>query len=324
MHDLAIIVVSTNEARWLTPCLQTVFAHAGDIDVDVVVVDNASSDGTAAVVEGQFPDARVVASENRGFSHANNRGLMTCEARYVLVLNPDTEILSGTFEKLVRFMETRPTVGLVGVKQVTSDGELFPTVRRFPTAMRALGEALASERFPYRVPWLGEREVDLSRLEEEVECDWTSGSFMLARREALLGAGFLDERFFIYAEETDLCLRIKRAGWEIRHTPLMTIVHHFNKAGINPRMESQNAFAKRQYAEKNFSPGPRVAYLAALGLHYLLRGFLPHPRISSDRRRAARQALDTLLHRTPPPFGSPPATALAPPTSHAPVEAIHR
>src|SRR4051794_22066215 len=95
--DLAIIVVSTNEAHWLTACLSTVFAHAGSARLDVVVVENDCTDGTRELVETAFPAARVVASANHGFAHANNRGAMTCEARYVLFLNPDTEIVDGTF-----------------------------------------------------------------------------------------------------------------------------------------------------------------------------------------------------------------------------------
>jgi GT2 family glycosyltransferase len=91
VDDIAIITVSTSEAHWLRPCLSTVFAHMGDVSADVVVVDNESRDGTADVVATEFPDARVVPSRNHGFSHANNRGLMTCDARYVLFLNPDTE-----------------------------------------------------------------------------------------------------------------------------------------------------------------------------------------------------------------------------------------
>src|SRR5919202_2032017 len=148
MHDVAIVIVSTNEGRWLRPCLSSIQEHIGDVDVDVVVADNDSVDGTRELVEEEFPWARVVTCENRGFSHANNRGLMTCDARYVLFLNPDTEILEGTMEELVRALDERPTVGLAGVRQVTADGELFPTIRRFPTAWRALAEAAGCERLP--------------------------------------------------------------------------------------------------------------------------------------------------------------------------------
>jgi N-acetylglucosaminyl-diphospho-decaprenol L-rhamnosyltransferase len=313
VHDLAIIVVSTNEARWLPPCLTSVFEHAGPIELDVVVADNESTDGTRELVEREYPRARVVTCPNRGFSHANNRGVMTADARYVLFLNPDTEVLEGTFADLVAALDARPEVGAIGVRQVTADGELFPTIRRAPNALRALGEALGSERFPFRATWLGERELDLEVYAREVACDWTSGSFLLVRREALESSGYLDERFFIYAEETDLCRRIKQAGWEIRHLPVMTILHHADKAGINPKMEAQAVFARLQYARKNFSPAHRAAYVGALAARHLLRaGFVGRDREFGRQRRAgSRRALRMLFRLDEPPFGAPPEQAVA-------------
>lgn len=312
-HDLAIVIVSTNEAKWLEPCLRTVLASSGDASIDVVVVDNESTDGTRELVGSQFPSVRLVDSRNHGFSHANNRGVASCEARYVLFLNPDTEIVSGDFGELVAAMDARPEVGLVGVRQLTGDGTLWPTIRYFPSPARALGEALASERWPLRARWAGERELDLDVYEREQPCDWTSGSFMLARREALMSSGLLDERFFIYSEETDLCLRIKRAGWEIRHLPSMTIVHHAGKGGIRPRMIAQEAYARRQYAGKHFTQPARSAYLGALYARHAIRAVAPGNREPSKARRAAaRTAIRTLTGRADPPFGAPPETALAP------------
>jgi hypothetical protein len=313
VHDLAIIVVSTNEGRWLTPCLETVLAHVGSVDVDVVVADNESTDGTRELVEEQFPKVRVVTCPNHGFSHANNRGWKSCDARYALFLNPDTEILDGTFEELVAAMDERPEVGLVGVKQVTADGRLFPTIRRAPHALRTLGEALGSERFPVRSRWLGERELDFDLYDTEVNCDWTSGSFMLVRREALESAGLLDERFFIYAEETDLCHRIRATGWEVRHLPTMTILHHAQKAGVNSKMEAQGVYARRQFARKNFGPVHRLAFLSALGLRHALRAaYVSGDRdYARQRRQASRRALRTLVGLEPPPFGRPPRVAVA-------------
>jgi len=314
VHDLAIIVVSTNEARWLRPCLRTVFEHAGSIELDVVVADNESTDGTRELVETEFSQVRVVTCENRGFSHANNRALRTCDARYVLLLNPDTEILEGTFAGLVQAMDERPEVGLAGVRQVMPDGNLYPSIGRFPNALRALGEALASERFPFRASWLGERELKWALYERETPCDWVLGSFMLARREALESAGFLDERFFIYSEETDLCYRIRQAGWGIRHLPHMTILHHAGKGGVSSKMTAQLIYARLQYARKHFSPVHRTAFVAALGLRHLLRSvFAGTDRDASRQRRvAARRALRVLLGRESSPFGAPPKQAVAP------------
>jgi N-acetylglucosaminyl-diphospho-decaprenol L-rhamnosyltransferase len=312
VNDLAIIIVSTNEAHWLRPCLASVFEHAGEIDLDVVVVDNSSTDGTPVLVEQDFPRARVVWSENHGFSHANNRALMTCDARYVLFLNPDTEIADGTFGSLVGALDERPAVGAAGVRQLTGDGRLYPTIRRFPTMLRVLANAFGAERWPLLGDRVGQRVLDERAYDREVDCDWTSGSFLLVRREAVESAGFLDERFFIYAEETDLCYRIKNAGWEIRHLPLMTIIHHAGKGGVSPKMEAQNAFAMRQYASKHFSFLYRVAFLGALALRYTLRALLggfDRPR-RAEHRRAARRSLAVLVGLEAPPFGSPPRQAV--------------
>jgi N-acetylglucosaminyl-diphospho-decaprenol L-rhamnosyltransferase len=310
VEDLAVVVISTNEAHWLRPCLRTLFEHAGEISLDVVIADNQSADGTRELVEEEFPEARVVSCANHGFAHGNNRGLMTTDSRYVLFLNPDTEVVEGTLEGLVDYMDAHPEVGLAGCRQVDAQGELWPTASRFPSVRTAIGEALGPQRFRRLAARLGENELDLARYDSEFECDWTSGSFLFVRREALEGAGFLDERFFIYSEEVDLCLRIKRTGWRIRHLPQFTIVHHANKVGISPRMESQLAYARRQYALKNFGPLRRVGFLGAIGARHLVRW----QAFTLLRRRAAaaaqKRALRTLVGLEPPPFGEPPPQAV--------------
>jgi N-acetylglucosaminyl-diphospho-decaprenol L-rhamnosyltransferase len=315
--DLAIVIVSTNEAHWLERCLPTVFGHAGAASLDVIVVDNSSTDGTRELVESQFPQARVVSSPNRGFGYGNNRGLEQADARYMLLLNPDTEVREGTFADLVTRLDALPQVGLVGVRQVTADGTLWPTIRRFPGPARALGEALFSERWPIHPAWAGERVLDPAAYERELECDWTSGSFMLARREALLSAGLLDERYFIYSEEPDLCLRIKRAGWSVRHLPDMTIVHHAVKGGVRPRMVAQDAYTRKQYARKHLTATQRRLYLGAVGVRHLIR--LGASGADADaRREGAKLALRTLVGRADPPFGAPPPTAVDARTHNGP------
>jgi GT2 family glycosyltransferase len=305
IFELAIIIVSYRSAAWLRPCLRTVFAHMGDLHADVIVVDNDSRDGTAELVTNEFPEARVVRSKNRGFAHANNQALATCNARYVLFLNPDTEVLDGTFEELVRAMDARPTLGLAGVRQVNREGSLDLTIRRFPNALRALGDAFSAEHLPRRPAWLGERELDRAAYDREIACDWTSGSFMLARREAIQSAGFLDERFFMYSDETDFCRRIKTAGWEVRHLPLMTIFHQ-GKEDVKPSIERLQAYTRALYARKHFSPLHRVLYKGALMLRLLLRSAYPGGGDSGKRLRAAnRAALSTLLGRSPVPHGRP-------------------
>ena len=326
MHDLAIIIVSTNEAHWLEPCLRTVFAHAGDASLDVVVVDNSSTDGTRELVETQFPAARVVESVNRGFSHANNQGAVTCDARYTLFLNPDTEVVDGTFGELVQLLDARPEVGLVGVRQLTADGQLWPTIRRFPSVPRMLGHALASEKWPVSPAWSAERVLDMGVYDHEIACDWTSGSYMLARREALWSAGLMDERSFIYSEEPDLCLRMKRAGWDVRHLPQMTIIHHAGKGGVRPKMVAQDTYTRMQYARKHFSRPKRAGYLGAVMLGHLVRAAAPRRGPgAAAKREAAIVGIKTLLGRVDPPFGPPVATAFPTmPEASSPIAAVQR
>jgi N-acetylglucosaminyl-diphospho-decaprenol L-rhamnosyltransferase len=319
MHDLAIIVVSTNEAHWLRPCLSTVFDHLGDITADVVVVDNDSRDGTADVVAAEFPDARVVWSANHGFCHANNRAIMTCDARYVLLLNPDTETVAGSLAELVRMMDARPTVGLAGVRQVTGEGELVHTIRLFPNALNALGDALSAERLARRPRWLGERVTDSAAYERESACDWTTGAFMLVRREAIESAGLLDERFFMYSDEADFCRRIKTAGWEVRHLPAMTIVHHAFKDGVKPTADILSAHSRMKYARKHFSPGHRAAFGAAVMLRHALRSvYAGGGETGRLKRDANRRAIATLLGRAPVPHAERTSTVSVMPRDRAP------
>ncbi len=315
LSDLAIVIVSARDAHWLERCLSTVFEHTGDATLEVIVVDNASTDGTREYVEANFPDVQVVVvpAPNRGFGRGNNRGLEQARARYVLMLNPDTEIVEGTFGDLVKLVDAMPDTGVVGVRQIQSDGTLCRSIHRFPTVSRAFGEALASERWPVSPAWSGERELDPKAYDREGECDWPTGAFMLLRREALLSAGLLDERFYLLCEEPDLCLRIKRAGWKVIYTPEMTIVHHAGKGGIKPRMVAQEAYSRSQYARKHFGRGYRGAYLAALGARYLIRALTPGGGDDGKaRREGSRLAVRTLLGLQRPPFGPPPPTAIEP------------
>ena len=308
--DVCASVVSHESERWLGPALTSLLEHAGPLALDTVVVDNGS-DGAGRRAAARFEGVRSLECANRGFAHANNRGAMTADARYLLFLNPDVELLDGTLADLVAHMDGHPEIGIAGCRQVDGKGRLWPTVRRFPGVGRALGEALGPERLPFKASWLGETDLDLSHYGTELACDWTSGSFLLARREALEQAGLLDERFFFYSEEVDLCLRVKQAGWEIHHLPLLTIVHYGGETGSSPRLEAQMAYARRQYAYKHFKPPRRTAFLAAIGLRHLLR-WVVFSRNGDSRALAHRRALLTLLGREEPPFGPPPAGAETP------------
>ncbi|HEX3042656.1 MAG TPA: glycosyltransferase family 2 protein [Solirubrobacterales bacterium] len=302
--DVCAIVVSHDSERWLGPALSSLFEHAGEVELEVAIADNGS-DGAGARAAADFDRVRSLECENRGFAHANNRAALSADARYLLFINPDTEVVDGTLAALVAHMDAHPEIGLAGCRQLDERGQLWPTVRRFPSVGRALGEALGPERLPFKASWLGETELDLSAYDRELDCDWTSGSFFFVRREALERAGLLDERFFFYSEEVDLCRRVKQAGWQVHHLPLLTIVHYGGDTGGDPRLEAQMAYARRQYAYKHFSPPRRAAFLAAIGLRHLVR-WAAFSRVKGDRRALAhRRAFLTLIGREEPPFGPP-------------------
>ena len=299
MPDLAVIVVSHDQERWLPRCLSTLLEHAQGLSLDLVVVDNGATGAARDLVERDFPQARAIASENRGFAHACNLAAATCDAPWLLFLNPDTELLEGSLAELAAGLT--PETGIAGVRQLDDSGALIPTMRLFPSASRALGDSLGLERFPRRPDWLGERDLRLERYEHEHEGDWTIGSFLLVRHEAFDAVGGFDERFFLYSEEVDLCLRVRRAGWKVVHSPVVTILHHGNSdRPADPRLQAQLAWARLQYADKNLSAVSRRVFRGALLLRYGLRSLHGEQR----QRGAARAATALLLGRRPPPFES--------------------
>lgn len=306
--ELAVVIPSLNDGPWLSALLPTLAPALGDVASEIVVADIGSTDETAAVVD-EWPGARRVPVENRGFAAVNNQAWLTCDAHFALFLNADTEILEGSIATLLEEMHADPSIGLLCVKQLRPDGQLDRTMRRAPGVRRALAEALLTERGS---GGRGERILDPRAYDAHTGCAWTVGSFMLVRRDALLAAGLMDERFFFTAEERDLCERIRQAGWRIAHSPSMTILHHTGKRGPDPRFFAQTVYAELQYAAKHFGPVRRRAYRAALALNYGLRfaasGINPggDPALGAARRAALLMA----VRGGPPPFGEPPATAL--------------
>jgi GT2 family glycosyltransferase len=223
-----------------------------------------------------------------------NRALETVNARYVLFLNSATEILEGSLGGLICGLDDRPEIGLAGARQLRKDGAPAPSLGRFPTATNMLAEALGLERLSRGSRVLGGREPDPHRYDLEHSCDWISG-FMLARGTALESVGWFDERLF-NAEEIDFCWRLKRAGWEILHTPAVTVRRHDLGVRQSARTEARAAFARMQFVRKHF---PLVAadYRWALALIYGLRVgvFSLLSRSNRSRREGARAALATVL-----------------------------
>ena len=307
MAQTAVVIVSHRSDAWLQPCVDSLAEHAG-VQLEIVVVENGGSTTSRDVVERLGRGVRWIQTENRGFGHANNVGVEATEAPFVLFLNADTEIVAGELELLVRRFSERPRLGLVGARQVWPDGTLQYTIRRDPSVLRWLGESLGAESWPVKLGALGERELSTAAYDRVGPCDWTAGSFMLARREAIAEVGGFDEDFFLYCEEPDLCLRLRNVGWEVRHDPALTLVHHGGNEALDSRHAAQLAYSKRLYMQKHFSPPRRLVGTLVVALGYGLRALVGGRDRTrrKERRIQSRAALATVLGLRPPPFAPAP------------------
>lgn len=224
MVDLAIIIVSYNTRHLLGQCLRSIEENLPTaIATELWVVDNSSQDGSAEMVAAEFPRARLLANaDNRGFAAANNQALRQCQARYALLLNPDTVVMEGALGELVRFMDSHPSVGVASGQLLNPDGTRQHSCFRFPTLWMTfldffpLNHRFINSRLNGRYPWS----------ERPFPIDHPLGACLMARREAIEAAGPLDEGFYMYCEEIDWCLRIKRAGWQIYCVPQARFIHY--------------------------------------------------------------------------------------------------
>jgi N-acetylglucosaminyl-diphospho-decaprenol L-rhamnosyltransferase len=298
--DLEVVIASHGDERWLPRCLESLEDAAGACGYRATIVEN----GRFPVSLPATPGRRVLYVPNRGFGAANNAGARGSKAEFLLFLNPDTELTHGTLELLVEAMRERPEVGLLAVRQVRSDGRLWPSLYRFPSVRRELAHAFANEKWPGGAKRLGERVLDFDRYSHGGPFDWTTGAVLAIRREAFEAVGGFDERFFLFSEETDLCKRVHDAGWEARVEPGITFIHHAGKAGVDPPRVAQMAHARLQYAKKHFSGAEAAAYHAILVVHHLLRLAVLRFRGATDSSSAPASALAlrVLLGRSAPPF----------------------
>jgi GT2 family glycosyltransferase len=304
--DLSVVVVTHNGRGLALTTLRSARSRTGGLEVEWIVADSGSSDGTPAAIEREMPDVRVIRCANLGFAHANNRGLEVARGRYLLLLNPDVEIERGTLAGLVAELERRPGVGVASGIQRGTDGALLPSIRRFPSPARDLGESLRLNRLP-GLGRLGELDLNYELYGEERSVDWLSGAFLLVRREAAMAAGGLDERFFLYSEEIDWCLRIRGAGWDVRHLPAIEIVHHCG--GSSPERAAELARSRVLFARKHFGAARAAAIRLALAAGHLVRvvpllaagTLVPSVR---PRLRAEALALAVTLGATDPPLSA--------------------
>ncbi|MFQ5855526.1 MAG: glycosyltransferase family 2 protein [Anaerolineae bacterium] len=326
MIDLVIIIISWNVRPLLQRCLTSIYARTSrDITLHVLVVDNASTDGSAGMVRETFPQAQLIANdENVGFTRGNNQALealgfcdrrlekgkgkrekgkrdkgewrtkqvqATSLPRYVLLLNPDSEILDDALPTMVQFMDSQPDVGVVGPQLLFPDGTIQSSRRRFPSLATAFLESTVLQQWWPDNPVVCRYYV-LDQPDSAVQdVDWVVGACLMARREAIEEAGLLDEGFFMYSEELDWCRRIKDRGWRVVYLPTVQVIHHEGKSSeqVVPARHIHFQRSKVRYFRKHHGRPAALALRLFLLLTYICQLLLEATKWVLGHKRPLRR-----------------------------------
>jgi GT2 family glycosyltransferase len=295
---VSVIVVSYNTREILRVCLESLYAgFAAPAQLEVIVIDNASRDASAEMVAADFPAIHLIRSDsNLGFAAANNLGFQAAHGRYIVLLNPDTQLGSGVLQTAISHMDANPSAGLAGGRLIDRDGHLQPSARVFPSL---LNEFLVLSGLAARFPasrLLGRFDRTWADPMQAAEVDWVPGAFTIIRHDALHSVGPFDERYFLYYEEVDLCRRFKMAGWQVWYWPEIEVRHwggessktvenvEFNTSGSQLtlwRMRSGLLYYRKHH-------GQLTAWLVASleQVWHRLRGFRARLTAGSDSAKA--------------------------------------
>lgn len=272
--ELSIIIVNWNTRDILLDCLASIAQHPPLRSYEIWLVDNASSDGSVAAVQQHYPQVQVIANDhNAGFAAANNQAIEASQGAFVLLLNSDTIVLDGALEQLTHFMEANPTVGIAGSQLLNHDGSLQPSWAAFPTIWSELRGTNVRKR----------RSFPSSDGTEAYAVDWVGGACFMLRREAIRQAGLMDAGYFMYAEETDWCYRIKQLGWEVCYYPASRVIHLGGQSSrkASTRMKAELYRSKLRFFQKHYGAGRarllhgllQIGLVAKAGLGLIMRGF---------------------------------------------------
>jgi GT2 family glycosyltransferase len=270
MAQLDIVILNYNRGDLLRNCLRSVFAGQTRHELGVWVVDNASADDSVAIVRAEFPQARLIVNErNSGFAAGNNLALREIlasgsagAAHYVMLLNNDTVVEPDALDLLVDYLETQPTVGMVGPKVLLLDGSLDLACRRsFPTPTVSFYRMTGLSKLFPRSPRFGRYNMTYLDPDVETEVDTVVGAAMVVRAEVVCEVGLLDEQFFMYGEDVDWCYRIKSYGWRVVYYP-RAVIHHHKRAASSRRAipsirafyDAMRIFHRKHYAQRTLAP----------------------------------------------------------------------
>lgn len=281
--DVSIVIVNWNTKELLRDCLNSIYEQAGEIDYEIIVVDNASTDGSAEMVKRNFPHVTLIEnSENRGYAAGVNQGVAVAKGRYVLVLNSDTIVCDNAIEKTMQYADKHPEAAVVGCQVWEDSDTVQMTCFRFPSVLNLFLDMLALSRIFKKNRFFGRAGMWWWLRDSEREVDVVSGMFMLVRHRAVDEVGLMDELYFLLCEETDWCYRFSKAGWKRIFWPGAKIIHvdggsqSRKKANLKMMVQFQKSiliFFRKHYSLIEYLLA-RVLLAVHCGLRCVAWGFL--------------------------------------------------
>ncbi len=275
MTEISVVIVSFNVKNYLLNCLRSVLKASAHFSVEIIVVDNDSSDGSTEAVKKEFPEIVTIQnSQNLGFGTACNQGLSIAKGNFLLILNPDTIVEESTFEKLIPAMKSDEEIGMMGCKILNEDGSLQLACRRsFPTPWSAFSRLTGFSRLFPKSPLFASYNLTYMDENKSYQLDAISGSFMLLSRKAYESTGGFDEQFFMYAEDLDLCFRVKESGLKVVYNPEASIIH-FKGKSFSKSVDTKFHFyqAMKIFVKKHSSLNTGMIFFLnlAITLRYLI------------------------------------------------------
>jgi GT2 family glycosyltransferase len=273
-YEVTIVIVNWNTRELLFDCLRSIYTQAGVDDWEVIVVDNASADGSVDMVRSEFADVNLIASpSNLGFAAANNLAMSMARGRYVLLLNSDTVVLDDAISKTVAYADRYPDAAVVGCRILNPDLSLQNSCFMFPSLLNLLLFSTYLYRLFPNNRFFGREQMTWWLRDDAREVEVVTGCYMLVRREAIADVGLMDDQFFMYYEETDWCFRFIAKGWKNRFTPEGRIIHiggaSAAKLGAQRTRIKNRSFVR--YVFKHWSRPRAAVGLLAFAFFYAIR-----------------------------------------------------